>query len=500
MRTVIIFAAAAALSLTACKKAGSKKKVQPAAAKATDMAADKKKPAETAMVPVTSKSKEAVAEFQKGLEMDDNARGMEAVPFYKKALELDPDFAQAMASLGNSTPGAEGAAMLDKAVTLSAALPEAEKTVIQAMQLQSTGDDAAATAAWKKASELAPGDWRLHALLGNQANQRMDFDGALAHFQESQKVKPDLAVVHNGLAYAYAGQGKFDEAIAAAQKQVELLPKEPNPQDTLGEIFLKAGKFDESEKAFQAALAIEPKFGIAWQGVALARGYRGDWKGVDQALAEGGKATPPNGQITADMALDTAWMRLAAGKGPEGLKLVEKAEKDPEVQKAPGYAFAALDRGHMLTELGKYGEAAKAFAVGQERAQKLPGRGKRDAAGNHAIGMLRLAALTGKPAADADALIAVIETNAKEMPDNATRQSFAAWARGLAAWAKGDAKAAATEMAACVPAMVPCRYDLATAQRKAGDTAGADATLKTIGETSTRDPATLYFRVKAAKK
>lgn len=500
MRTFIILAAAAALSLGACKKAEKKKKADPSAAKTTEKAgAEKEKaPEPGAELTVTSKSPEAVAAFEKGRDLVDNLRAMDATEHFKKAIELDADFALAHAYLGRGIPGAEGAAELEKAVALAAALPDAEKTVIQAMHLQRTGDAAGATAAWKKAAELAPGDWRLQVNLGNEANRQGRSADAVPYLEKAREIKPDLALVHNGLAYAYAGQAKWDEAIAAAQKQAELLPKEPNPQDTLGEMYLRAGKFDEAEKAFQAALTVEPKFGLAWQGIALARGYRGDLKGALEAVDKGLAGTPP--QFRGDALLDGAWLKLAAGDSKGALADLAAVEKDPAMQKTPVYTVAAITRGHMLEELGKHADAVKAYAVGLERAQSLPGEGKTEATTAHAIGLLRTAALTGKPAADADKLVAGLEANASAAPEDAQLQSIVAWGHGLAAWAKGDAKAAAAEMSKCVATFVPCRYDLALAQRKAGDAAAADATAKEIAATPMRDVGALYFTTKLAPK
>jgi tetratricopeptide (TPR) repeat protein len=495
MRTVMIVAATAALSVGACKQADKKKKAEPVAAKTAEMPEDKKPAAE---VTVTSKSPEAVAEFEKGRDLVDNLRAMDAIAHFQKAVELDPDFALAHAYLGRAVPGADGAASLEKAVTLSASLPEAEKTVIQAMSQSRAGDPAGSMASWKKAAELAPGDWRLQVQLGNEANRLGNYAEAQPDLDRAATIKPDLAIVHNGLAYAHAGQKQWDEAIAAAQKQVELLPKEPNPQDTLGEIYLRAGKFDEAEKAFQAALATETKFGLAWQGTAIARGSRGDMKGALEAFVKGRDGTPP--QFRGDAVLEGAWLKLAAGKGPEALKDLAALEKDAAAQKTPAGVFASLDRGFMLVEMGKHADAAKAFAMALERAQALPGQTRREVTTASAIGRLRSAALSGKPAADADKLLAVLEEDVTATPDDQHAQSAAAWARGLVAWAKGDAKAAAAEMSKCMPTAVTCRADLAAAQRKAGDAAAADATAKEIAATPMRDVGALYFTTKLTAK
>src|SRR5262249_34699530 len=73
------------------------------------------KPAAPADVPVTSKSPEAVKAFEQGRALVDNALAGESPEHFKKAIELDPDFAQAHAYLGSVTPGAAGTESLTKA-------------------------------------------------------------------------------------------------------------------------------------------------------------------------------------------------------------------------------------------------------------------------------------------------------------------------------------------------------------------------------------------------
>src|SRR5688572_13292396 len=114
----------ALLVFAACKKKEEPKAEPP------PKVVDKAKPEPAPMpatIPVTSKSPEAIKEFEIGADLMINARGGEAIPHFKKAIELDPEFAQAHAYLGVMTPGAEGTDMLAKAGTLATNLPEAEK-------------------------------------------------------------------------------------------------------------------------------------------------------------------------------------------------------------------------------------------------------------------------------------------------------------------------------------------------------------------------------------
>jgi tetratricopeptide (TPR) repeat protein len=470
----------------ACKKGDEKKPEPPPKVVDKQKVEPAKAPAD---VTVTSSSPEAIKHFEEGRNLVDHARGAEAIEHFKQAIAADPNFALAMAYLGQATPGAEGTDLLAKAGTLMAKLPEAEQQQIIAMQATRAGDNAKMKAAYAKELELAPGAWRADIVLANIANGDKDHAAAIKHNEHALSIKPDLAIAYNGIAYARAGQREWEPAIAAAKKQVELLPKEPNPHDTLGEILLWAGKFDDAEKEFAAAAAIEPKFGFAWQGVGLARAYRGDFKGAHEAF-EKRKAVTPNDKIEA--MLDDAWLSLAEDKVPAAIATLDAVEKDPIAKNHPLFAFATLDRAHILELAGKYPEATKAYAAALPRAEKLAGNGRKNLMRGYRIGLLRLAAVTGKPAPDTDKLLAAIDDDAKQNVGDMQMPTYIAFAKGLALWAKKDLKGAIAELSKCDAENTICRFDLAALQRKSGDKAGAEATEKLLRETPRREAAALY--------
>src|SRR5262245_21293572 len=104
MRKRIWVCGAALLFSVACKK---KQQELPKGDDPVPKAIEHKQvePGKPGDVPVTSRSPDAIKEFETGRDLVDNMRGGEAVEHFKKAVELDPDFAQAHGYLGIVTPG-----------------------------------------------------------------------------------------------------------------------------------------------------------------------------------------------------------------------------------------------------------------------------------------------------------------------------------------------------------------------------------------------------------
>jgi tetratricopeptide (TPR) repeat protein len=482
------------LAAAACGKHAEKKQDEtPQTSKTVEPA----KPAAPAgELPITSKSPDAIQEFKLGVDLMMHARpGADA--HFKKAVELDPEFAQAMALAGATTPGAEGTDMLAKAGPLAAKLPEAERAFIEAYQALRAGDAKKATQRFERAAELAPGDWRPRYLLATLANNRFDSAAALRHAQAAKDLAPSEPIIYNVIAYAEAATRNWDKAIEAAKRQVELLPEDANPQDTLGEIQLWAGKFDDAEKSFLEATKLDPSYPAAWAGVALARGYRGDYKGALEAYEQEKAAKQPG--VKFEAMLDSAWIQLAQDKLADAMTTLDALDKAPDAPKFPLYAFSALDRAHMLSLSGKYAEASKWYATALSRSEQLAGDARNGVMSGYRIGVLRNAALQKKAAPDAAKLVADEEALAASQGDDKASQNTLAHVRGLAAWAKSGAKAAEDELVKCEPHALMCRYDLVRAAKKAGDTDGAKTIYQQLVETPQRIPEGVYIKTHPLK-
>lgn len=489
---VVLFAAA-------CGKKAEEKKAPEPTTKTVEQT--QKEPVAPAKLTLTSKSPEAVKEFEAGQALAIAARGDEALPHFKKALELDPEFARAMAAVALNTPGPEGSDMLAKAGTLAEKLPDGEKSVIEGQIAMRAGDPVKARERFEHALSVAPGEWWLDLTLAEISNGRDDA-AALKYSEDAIKLNPTAAQPYNIMAYTYARQKEWDKAITAAKKQVELAPTEPNPLDSLAEIEMWSGKFDDADKHFVKATTVEPKFTLAWQGAELARAYKGDFKGAYEANDKYAAGTAPGQKF--DALLDKAWLQFAEGKLPDALKSIDAVEKDAAAQKLPVYAWAGLDRVAILATAGKLADAKKVHADIVKRSEQLTGDGRYAFMQNYRLQALRLAMLEGKPAPDADKLLADQVTDGKRLGDDKNEAGLEAYMHGLIAWAKGGAKdgpkAAIDDLAKCPADLLICQWDLAQAKRKSGDAAGADAVAKTIAETPRREAGAVYVLKHASDK
>jgi len=457
-------------------------------------AAPAAKPPEGDEMSITSKSPEAVDHFKKGRELFDNLRNAESAEHFKKATELDPEFALAVAYLGAVTPGKEAYALTDRAVELAKDLPEPERTVIEARQALLQNDVQKARTLLRRVADAKPKDWRVQLTLGQLAFGDENWDEAVSASQKALAASPKNAQAYNNIAYGNAWQARYDDAVAAAQKQIELLPGEPNPQDTLGEILLAAGRLKEALAAFENAAATTPTFTVALVGAAETRMYMGEWKEGYATLRKAHDvALRPEDKFA--IGYTEMWAMAGQGKTAAALKLGESIEKAAQEQgREVAYAFAPLNRGLLIAYSGKRANALKLIDTGYTRAKtaNLPAPVMRNLmlVGEQAR---LIAAWRAKKPADAEKAYATLEAEVNKAPVSRPDQSLLDWGQGMVAWSKGDAKAAVESMKKCSQFDNVCRFMLVSAQRAAGDKAGAADTLAKLKASPRRDDAYVFF-------
>jgi tetratricopeptide (TPR) repeat protein len=445
-------------------------------------------------ISVTSKSPEAIEHFRKGRELIENQRVSEGVEHLKKAVELDPGFAQAIAYLGGYTPGNERFALVDRAAEMTKGLPEPERLFVEAQRATVHGDRGKAQDLLRQLVAAKPKDWRVQLQVAQRALADESWTEAVTASQKVLEVAPTNPLPYNLIAYAEAYQGRWEEAIAAARKQVELLPDEPNPHDTLGEILLAAGRLDEAQAAFEKAIAKSPAFHMALVGVAEIQMYKGDWK-AGYATLKKARDAAPRPQDAAGVSITEMWALGGQGKLSEALKAGVAAEKATQEQGRPVVqAFVALNRALLLALSGKRADALKlvdtATAMATKTELAAPLQRNLTMLGEQ---VRLVAAWKARKPADAEKAYAALEAAARGQEMTTVDQSTLAWAQGLLAWTKGDAKAAVESMRKCSQLDYTCRFMAVQAQRAAGDKAGAAEALAALKRSPRRAIDYVYF-------
>jgi adenylate cyclase len=204
---------------------------------------------------------------------------MKAIEYFELAVEQDPEFALAYASIAAYYVAAAG-----EAIPSETAFPKAKAALARAMAIDPDLAEAHNAKAWIAFQY----DW--------------DWKAAEASFKEAIALKPSLAFAHDWYGRMLAALGRFDEAIAETGRAYELDPASPWVTIRFAMVYWMAGRNKEAREMFSkvaremfSKVAREnPKFGRAHGGLAFVNATEGRkedvMKEIDAAVALGDEA------------------------------------------------------------------------------------------------------------------------------------------------------------------------------------------------------------------
>ena len=187
----------------------------------------------------------------KGFSLISLGRHDEAVACFRKALEIQPDYANAHSNLGNT--------------------------------LQAKGDLDGAISEYRTALRLKPDFAGAHYNLGNALDAKGDLDGAIAEFRTAIRLQPDHANARTNLGNALYARGALDGAIAEYRVALRLQPDLATAHYNLGNVLKDKGDLDGAVAEFRTAIRLQPDYTNAHTNLGNALKAKGD---LDGAIAE----------------------------------------------------------------------------------------------------------------------------------------------------------------------------------------------------------------------
>jgi pentatricopeptide repeat protein len=170
----------------------------------------------------TTSSLEALKAFTDGRRLQNEKGDAEALPYHKRALELDPNFARAYAALGvsysNLNQSGLAAESLKKAYGLRERVSERERFYIEATYYGFvTGEVEKANQSYAQMVQAYPDDFVAHTNLGNNLNLLGQYEKAAAETRLSLQVAQS-GVTYSNLMASYLALNRPDEAKAVFQE------------------------------------------------------------------------------------------------------------------------------------------------------------------------------------------------------------------------------------------------------------------------------------------
>jgi eukaryotic-like serine/threonine-protein kinase len=165
----------------------------------------------------TTRSLEALKAYSQGMTSRRTQGDFESLPFFRRAVELDADFALAHARLGtvlsNIGEQAEGRKAARRAYELRDKVSERERLYIEARYFTTVeGSSDKAIEAYRLLLATYPDDYAAQSNIGSLYRNAGRHKEALQHLEEAVRLGPMQPLGHLNLGGAYMDEGRFDEA------------------------------------------------------------------------------------------------------------------------------------------------------------------------------------------------------------------------------------------------------------------------------------------------
>ena len=169
-------------------------------------------------IQVTTSSLEALKNYSLGIRTKYEKGDAPSLPFFRQAIELDPNFASAYAALAigcvNSGQASLALEYATKAYQLRDRVSEREKQGLSATYFHATGEVEKVAQTYELWKASYPRDFVPYGNLGVVYNAMGRYDKALAEYQEAGRLRPDNVINYGNLASAYIFLNRLDEAQA----------------------------------------------------------------------------------------------------------------------------------------------------------------------------------------------------------------------------------------------------------------------------------------------
>jgi predicted Zn-dependent protease/predicted Ser/Thr protein kinase len=210
-------------------------------------------------IEATTSSLEALKNYGIGIKKADEEGDLASIPFFKRAIELDPNFAMAYAALslkyGNLVEGSLAVQNATKAYELRERATERERLRIAAAYFSATGQLEKEIQLYEVWIASYPRDPLAHANLGVNYNNSGQYEKGLAENQEALRLLPDSVYTYSNLGRTYLLLGQLDKAKDIVDQAIARKLEDPWLHDTLYQIAFLQGDAAQMEREVAWAIS-----------------------------------------------------------------------------------------------------------------------------------------------------------------------------------------------------------------------------------------------------
>ena len=284
-----------------------------------------------------------------------NGEMVESLEVLTKAIELNPDYAEALINRGlirlSQENKPEALADLELAHRLKPHIKQIWDLVV-GLKVEAQ-DYTDAILLLINMIEIVPEDEKRLATLALCYQYLENFDAAIEAYDKSLAIKPNNADAYGNMGVTLQKQGKLEEAIEAYKRAIAINPSYANVYNNMGNALKEQGKPEEAIEAYKKALAIEPDNADVFNNMGVTLQEQGKLEEAIEAYIKALVINPEYAEAYSNMGVTLQ----DQGRLGEALEAYNKA-----LTIEPDNAEAFNNLGNVLKEQGKLEEAIQAYS------------------------------------------------------------------------------------------------------------------------------------------
>ena len=235
--------------------------------------------------------------------LEEQLKGLYGMPVGKSSEVEDPPQDQLQALINLYSQG-----------QLQQALKQAEHLVhqfpkssflfnIQGAVLQGLGRLDLSLEAYNKALSIKPDYADAYNNMGNAHKDQGKLDEAIEAYNKALTIKPDYAEAYRNLGNVLKEQGNLEEALEAFKKAIAIKPDYPKAYNNMGIALQEQGKREEAIEAYKKALTIKPDYADAYNNMGIALQEQGKLEESIEAYNKALAIKPNNAEARSNLAI-----------------------------------------------------------------------------------------------------------------------------------------------------------------------------------------------------
>lgn len=306
-----------------------------------------------------------VATLQLGLIAHHRGDDRLALELIRKAVQLDPGYAQAHNHLGNALKGEgrldEALASYRRAIALATdyAAPHYNVGSI----LLEKGETQAALDCFATALNLNPCFADAHNSRGIALVQAGNPEAAVESYRRALQLNPDSFEALNNLALALTDLKRCDEALEVCRRALLLRPDSAELDNTNGRVLSELGRFEHAVACFRRAIDLKPRYATPHANIGMVLNKMNRYHEAIPHYRNALQLDPENLESLSNLGFALG----RVGELTEAVAFCARA-----IALNPGYLHAHYCMGLALVAQGRLPEALAEFELARSDMEKFP--------------------------------------------------------------------------------------------------------------------------------